>query len=207
MIRKLLCVFSVCAAATAVSPSAEAGTKKSFLPPLPYETYFAKYRADRAVLKFNDFSGKINAKRIKKLLRSGRVLGDRVLLDNNLAVYFPEGYIVSSTMRLDQFRPKKGLTAKKITSTKDIEVNPDYALVNLMDEHLGEVCAEITTSDQVKASVRKNRDGILSLVKQTSGRFDYLVGEQSEAFEITSALKPSYLSSNHEIQRAVSKCI
>ena len=207
MMKHILYATSLFAVSVLMGQPAEAGAKKGYLPTLPYESYFAKYRADRSVLKFNDFSGKIKAQRIKKLLRSGRVLGDRVLLDNNLAVYFPEGYIVSSTLRLDAFRPKKGISAKRIKSAQDLEENPDYRLVDLMDQHLGKVCAEVKLSDKVQARLRKNPDGVLSLVKHTQGQFDQVLGEASRAYEITSALSPSYLSTDRMVQRAVSKCI
>ncbi|NVK17892.1 MAG: hypothetical protein HWE30_04290 [Methylocystaceae bacterium] len=207
MFKHIFCVVTLFAVSVVMGHPAEAGAKKTYLPTLPYESYFAKYRGDRAVLKFNDFSGKIKAQRIKKLLRSGPVLGDRVLLDNNLAVYFPEGYIVSSTLRLDAFRPKNGVTAKRIKSSHDLEENPDYQLVEQMDQHLGKVCAEINLPNQIKARLRKSPDGILSLVKHTPGRFDRLVGTQSRAYEITSALKPSYLSKEREVIIAAMRCI
>lgn len=54
----------------AVPAFGEAASKSKSLPALPFEQYFAGKRGDHDVLKFNDFSGKIKAHRIKKLLRS-----------------------------------------------------------------------------------------------------------------------------------------
>lgn len=205
--RRFLSSLLVVSAFIGGANVADAGYKKTSLPPLPFETYFAKDRTDSDVLKFNDFSGKIKAQRIKKLLRSGPILGDRVLLDNNLAVYFPEGYIVSSTMHIEQFRPKNGMSEKQIKSANDIEMNPEYDLVNKIDHHLGKVCAEIPSPENQKTRLRRNEEGILSLVKRTQGRFDKILGKQSEDVMVISALEPHYLSSDRKIQLVASNCI
>jgi hypothetical protein len=190
----------------AYSSTAEATPKTKSIPSLPFEQYFASLRGDQDVLKFNDFSGKIKAQRIKKLLRSGPVLGDRVLLQNNTAVYFPEGYIVSATAQFEKWRPKTGLTIDHVSSARDIEINPDYRLVENIDSQLGRVCAELPSPTQT-LQFRKTTDGMFSLVRKTKGRFDHLLGEQSETVVITSALNPSYLSNDKRLQEMASRCI
>lgn len=175
---------------------------------LPFEEYFAQKRADKNILKFNDFSGKIVAKRIKKLLRSGNVLGDRVLLTNNTAVYFPEGYIVSSTLRLEQWRPRPGVHPKQIYSSDDVEPNPDFSLIDKIDQHLGKVCAVVPTQTPFeKIIVRKTDDGMLSLVQRIKGRLDKVIGRPSEDVVISSALSPQYLTTDRNIQKIVSSCL
>ncbi len=192
----------------AVPVLGEAASKSKSLPALPFEQYFAGKRGDHDVLKFNDFSGKIKAHRIKKLLRSGPILGDRVLLQNNTAIYFPEGYIVSATAQFEKWRPKRGIKVDHVASAHDIEINPDYGLVKSIDNQLGQVCAEIPSqTPEIILQLRKRTDGLISLVKKTQGRFDHIIGQPSETIEVTSALSPSYLSSDHKIQAIASRCI
>lgn len=189
------------------SPS-QAAERKSVSPELPFEQYFAKKRGDRTLLKFNDFSGKISGDRILKLLRSGSLLGDRVLLRNNTAIYFPDGYIVSASIRLERWQERQGLTPEQVRTPSDIEPNPDYALVNDVERNLGKVCAEIP-SRRPKETVRlrKTKDGMLSLVKRTSGRYDHIAGQDSEAIIVTSAVDPKFLSGDREIQEIAKRCI
>lgn len=188
--------------------SANAAGRHSIGPDLPFERYFASKTGEASVLKFNDFSGKIDASRIKKLLRSGNLLGDRVLLKNNAAVYFPDGYIVSFSIRLERWLAKNGMGPEQVRSSHEVEPNPDYVLVSKVEEQLGRVCAEIPDSNpQEKIRLRKSRSGILSLVKRTVGRFDHIVGEPSETIVITSAMEPQFLSPDNRVWRAASSCI
>jgi len=186
----------------------EAASKSKSLLPLPFEQYFAGKRGDRDVLKINDFSGKIKAHRIKKLLRSGPILGDRVLLQNNTAVYFPEGYIVSATAQFEKWRPKPGIQIERVATSQDVELNPDYRLIEKIDNQLGRVCLDIPSfSPKTIIQLRKRTDGLISLVKKTQGRFDHIIGQPSETVEVTSALSPSYLSSDKKIRELASRCI
>ncbi len=185
-----------------------AGQNLTLLPALPFENYFAAKRADHEILKFNDFSGKIKAQRIKKLLRSGSILGDRVLLKNNTAIYFPEGYIVSSTLRIEQWRPKNRVHPKQIYSVNDVESNPDFRLIQEIDQHLGKVCAIVPSHDQkLSTRLRKLPNGVISLVQRVRGRLDKIIGKPSEDVIITSSLNPTYISSDIAIQKMASSCI
>ena len=195
-------------AALFVTAPVAAADKNRAGPDLPFERYFAAAKNGINILKFNDFSGKIEAARIKKLLRSGNILGDRVLLNNNAAVYFPDGYIVSYSIRLEKWLAKTGLRAEQVSTSQEVEPNPDYVLTSKIEEQLGHVCAEVQASNpHEKVRLRKSKSGVLSLIKRTAGRFDHIVGAPSETVLITSALEPQFLSPDQQVHKAAQRCI
>lgn len=179
-------------------------------PMLPFEGYFAKQRGDVDVLKFNDFSGKIKGNRIKKLLRSGPILGDRVLLQNDTAVYFPDGYIVSMTKRFDKWRKSvlKNNISFSSLSPHGLELNPEYKIIESLDRYLGSVCAEAKLDDRGNMiRIRKSRGGVLSLVQRAPGTFDHIPEAKSQSVIVTSSLNPRYLSQDVSIRNLAHSCL
>lgn len=196
--------LSICVAVVAGVRPVEASPD----PALPFEPYFAKTRGGGPALRFNDFSGRISEARIKALLRSGTILGDKVLLQNGTAVYFPEGYIVSASTSLQQFRPKNGKRAKAVRSPDDLERNPDYGLIDRFDGLLGPVCAEGPgASPGTMVRVRQSERGVLSVVIIGPGRFDALLGEKTVGYRVTSALNAAYLEIDAMTESLIGDCL
>ena len=188
--------------------SGNAAGKRGANPEVPFERYFADKRGDGSVLRFNDFSGKIAGSRILKLLRSGNILGDRVLLKSNTAVYFPDGYIVSSSLKLDPWRERPGLDPRHVKAQSDLVPNPDYRLVESVENKLGRVCATVAAHRPNESfRLRRSQSGVLSLVKRTPSAFHHIKGGNEQAVTITSALDPRYLSLDPEIRRQANRCL
>ncbi|MGB0683832.1 MAG: hypothetical protein ACPGOV_14050 [Magnetovibrionaceae bacterium] len=184
-----------------VTPSLASG------PEIPFESYFAKVRGEKQILKFNDFSGRIAARRIKTLLRSGDVLGDRVLLTNGLDVYFPEGYIVSSSVAFEAFQPKAGLAPTRVRSMGDLEANPHYHLTKQFDKHLGPVCSEGDGQKPgTRVRVRRSKSGVISVVQLQPGRFDLISGQKSISYRVISAVARTYLPRKSRIRGLLKAC-
>jgi len=176
-------------------------------PVIPFERYFADARGGGQTLKFNDFSGEIGANRIKALLRSGSTLGDRVLLQNGIAVYFPEGYIVSSSMTLNKFRPKGGLQDKAVRSKSDLEPDPNYHLSAQFDRLLGPVCAEVDGPlPGTKLRARRTARGVFSVIRVGPGQFDALSGERSVGYRIVSAVDTPFLGRDPTVAILIDQC-
>ena len=186
----------------------QAVTAAADKPLIPFESYFAGKRTNGEALQFNDFSGKIPGDRIKALLRSGNVLGDRVLLQNGIAVYFPEGYIVSASMTLDEYQPKSGMNIDTVRSSSDLEPNPNYHLVGQFEHLLGPVCAE--TSGAVpgtKIRARQKPNGVLSVIQIGPGQFDSFSGETSVGYQIVSAIEAPFLGGDAIVVDLVERCL
>ncbi|HEX9647924.1 MAG TPA: hypothetical protein VGB88_10525 [Alphaproteobacteria bacterium] len=181
---------------------------------LPFEQS-AAYKVDsRSVLHFDDYAGKITDQRIKRLLRSGDILGDRVLLQNDVAVYFPDGHIVSAKAEFHTYRPVAGLFPWNVYSAVQVEPNPNYQYRSEFDALLGPACAETVYSKGSKrrpgesyARLRINRQNVLSLELDSPGLYDYLTGEPSRSYTVTSALDPYYLGDAQVVQQLMNTCI
>ena len=174
-------------------------------PVMPFEKYFADQRGDGKFLRFNAFSGDIPGKRIKALLRSGQVIGDRILLSEDVAVYFPDGYIVQSQTRLGKYIPKKGLKATTVVKRDHLMENPRYALVEHFDQILGKECARSEYANGF-AALRIKRDGVMSLVLETSGLYDPLVDEQTITYTVTSAVQSVFIGNQGLMPELLLKC-
>tara|TARA_R110002033_G_scaffold169905_3_gene211622 strand:- start:1796 stop:2476 length:681 start_codon:yes stop_codon:yes gene_type:complete len=184
------------------SVSAQAGDPT---PIVPFEKLFAKERGDSKVLRFNGFSGEIPGKRIKALLRSGPILGDRVLLSEDVAVYFPDGYIVQSQARLAKYVPAPGLQPTQVVGRDNLMENPRYNLVAQFDGALGQECARVVYGDGF-ASLRINRGGVMSLITETPGIFDGLVNEHTTTYDITSAVTPVFMGNKGLLPDLIRLC-
>ncbi|WP_245881324.1 hypothetical protein [Thalassospira marina] len=182
--------------------SAQAGEPT---PVVPFEKLFAKERGDSKVLRFNGFSGEIPNKRIKALLRSGPILGDRVLLSEDVAVYFPDGYIVQSQARLAKYVPSPGLKPNQVLSRNNLVKNPRYNLVSEFDGVLGRECARVAYADGF-ASLRINRSGVMSLITEGPGIFDAVLGENTTTYDITSAVKPVFMGNKGLVPDLIRLC-
>ncbi|WP_085581539.1 hypothetical protein [Thalassospira mesophila] len=174
-------------------------------PVVPFEKLFARERGDSKVLRFNGFSGEIPGKRIKALLRSGPILGDRVLLSEDVAVYFPDGYIVQSQARLAKYVPTPGLKANQVLSRANLMKNPRYNLVVQFDGVLGNECARVSYA-QGFASLRINRSGVMSLVTESPGIFDAVTGEPTTTYDVTSAVQPVFMGNKGLLPDLIRLC-
>lgn len=190
------------AATAAMTPAANAADKT---PVVPFERYFADLRGDGKTLRFNAFSGEIPGKRIKQLLRSGQVIGDRILLAEDVAVYFPDGYIVQSQTHFGKYIPKAGLKPGAVSDRDHLMENPRYALVERFDTILGRECARTEYANGF-ASLRMKPDGVMSLVLETAGYFDALVDEHTKAYSVTSAVQPVFIGNQGLVPELMAQC-
>lgn len=181
---------------------------------VPFEQSAAVVLDGRSMLYFDDSSGRIGDHRIKRLLRSGDILGDRVLLKNNVAIYFPDGHIVSAKAEFHSHRPHAGLFPWNVYSAAQIEPNPAYQYRAEFDALLGSPCAEVVylkaggrrSGDSI-ARLRINRQNVLSLELDTPGRYDRLTGQSTRSYTVTSALDPYYLGDPVVVQQLMDACI
>ncbi|MDP6953802.1 MAG: hypothetical protein QGF53_13695 [Alphaproteobacteria bacterium] len=183
-------------------------------PMLPFEE-FVEVSIDRSKwLRYDDSVGRILEPRIERLLRSGDVLGDRVLLKNQVAVYFPNGFIVSSKAEFHTYRPIDGLMPWNVYYRDQIEPNPRYERINEFDRLLGNSCAEVPyfrgrspqRNGESFARMRINPHGVLSLVLDMPGRYDYLTNEASKSLTVTSAVDSYYLGDPGLVAKLVKDC-
>jgi|TARA_B100002003_G_scaffold159411_1_gene147932 hypothetical protein len=182
-------------------------------PILPFEE-FVEISIDRSkLLRFDDSVGRILEPRIERLLRSGDILGDRVLLKNQVAVYFPNGSIVSSKAEFHTYRPIDGLMPWNVYYRDQIEPNPRYERIKEFDRLLGTACAEIPylmargrQRGDSFARLRVNRHGVLSLVLDSPGRYDYLTHETSNSYAVTSAVDSYYLGDPRIVTNLIKDC-
>jgi len=199
------------AALLGVAAPAQAGDQ----PMLPFEE-FVEVSIDRSrLLRFDDSVGRIIEPRIERLLRSGDILGDRVLLKNQVAVYFPNGFIVSSKAEFHTYRPVDGLMPWDVYYRDQIELNPRYGRIGEFDRLLGSSCAEVPyfggrsprqQQGESYARMRINRHGVLSLVLDTPGRYDYLTHEPSNSLTVTSAVDSYYLGDPGLVAKLTKDC-
>lgn len=179
----------------------------SDLPVLPFEKYFAAINGQKELLRFDDFSGRIGSDRIKALLRSGDTIGDRVLLRNGTAVYFPEGYIVSSRFAVPAFRPKAGVAVAEIDGIEDLDPNPHYGLVERFDDLLGPICAEEQNAGGGRLlRLRRTERGVFSLVTVRPGAFEALIGRRAPSYEVISVVDEAYLPGSGVVRQLVMGC-
>ena len=183
-------------------------------PMVPFEQSAAVKVDSRSMLRFDDFAGRIGDSRIKRLLRSGDILGDRVLLENDVAVYFPDGHIVSAKAEFHSHRPTGGLFPWNVYSAAQIEPNPAYQYRAEFDSLLGPACAESVylkggnrRGGDSYARLRINPQHVLSLELDTPGRYDGLTGETTRSYTVTSALDPYYLGDPAVVQQLMDACI
>ncbi len=197
-----LAVATLAVATMSVLPTARAADKT---PVVPFERYFADLRGDGKTLRFNAFSGEIPGTRIKELLRSGQVIGDRILLAEDVAVYFPDGYIVQSQANFAKYVPKYGVKPSEVSGRDDLVENPRYALINRFDVILGRECARTEYANGF-AALRIKPDGVMSLVLETAGHFDALVDEQTKAYTVTSAVQPVFIGNQGLVPDLIAQC-
>ncbi|MEQ8284924.1 MAG: hypothetical protein RIG26_09985 [Thalassospira sp.] len=211
MMKAIKTVFSrraggvVLALAVGLITMTPAAQSADITPVVPFEKYFADQRGDGKYLRFNAFSGEIPGKRIKALLRSGQVIGDRVLLAEDVAVYFPDGYIVQSQARFGKYIPKAGVHPGGIANRDHLMENPRYALVDRFDSILGRECARTEYANGF-AALRIKPDGVLSLVLETSGMFDALIDEQTTTYSVTSAVQSVFIGNQGLMPELIAKC-
>ena len=182
-------------------------------PAVPFE-HLAKVALDKnSMLHYDDYAGKIAEERIKRLLRSGPILGDRILLNNDVAIYFPDGHVVSSKTEFHSFRPIGILMPWDVYYRNQIEPNPRYGLVAELDAIVGPPCAETKylkasdrqTSDSY-ARMRFSKTGVMTFEIDSSGRYDYLTGEITRSYVLTSAIDPYYLGDQVVVQALIDAC-
>lgn len=202
-LRRACCAVLGIAMMAAVVPSP--AKSADVTPVMPFEKYYADLRGDGKFLRFNAFSGDIPGKRIKALLRSGQVVGDRVLLSEDVAVYFPDGYIVQSQARFGKYIPKRGIPAGSVVKADHLMENPRYALVKNFDQILGKECARSEYANGF-AALRIKRDGVMSLVLETSGLYDPLVDEQTTTYTVTSAVQPVFIGNQGLMPELLAQC-
>ena len=211
MLKAIAAVFSrrsggvtlaLAIASAAITPAAMAADKT---PIVPFEKFYADQRGDGKLLRFNAFSGEIPGKRVKALLRSGQVVGDRILLSEDVAVYFPDGYIVQSQARFSKYIPKPNVVPGTVASRDHLSENPRYALVERFDTILGRECARTEYANGF-AALRIKSDGVVSLVLETSGLYDQIVDEQTTTYSVTSAVQPVFIGNQGLMPELMAKC-
>lgn len=205
----------IAASALAIgAATAATGAGAGEQPMLPFEVY-SEIAVDASTrLRFDDFAGKIFDARIERLLRSGNILGDRVMLRNQIAVYFPDGHIVSSTAEFHTYRPLPGLQPWNVYYRDQIEINPHYGRIGELDDLVGATCAEMPYlrgrarrgGGESFARLRINRHGVISLVLDSPGRYDYLTDEPSRSFNVVSAVDVYYLGDPAIVQPLIEAC-
>lgn len=183
------------------------------MPVIPFETHAEVPLDEASMLRFDDYAGKIPDSRIKRLMRSGPILGDRVLLMNEVAVYFPDGHIVSTKVEFHNYRPVGNLMAWHVYTADQVEPNPRYTMINQFDVVYGEACAETLyvrgserRGGESYARLRHNGQGILTFELDTPGRYDYLTGETTRSYTMTSALDPYYLGDPQVVRELRENC-
>lgn len=174
-------------------------------PVVPFEKIFAAERGDSHVLRFNRFSGDIPGKRIKALLQTGQIVGDRVLLSEDTSVYFPDGYIVQSQAHLAKYIPAHGLGRDQVFSPDDLAPNPRYRLVAKFDQVLGRECARVEYHGGF-AALRRNGNGVMSLVLESPGLFDSVMNEKTITYNITSAVRPVFIGNKGLVPDLIRLC-
>jgi hypothetical protein len=94
-----------------------------------------------------------------------------------------------------------------------IEPNPRYQRINEFDRLLGGACAEVPylrgrgrQQGDSYARMRINRHGVLSLVLDAPGRYDYLTHETSNSFTVTSAVDTYYLGDPRLVAKLLKDC-
>jgi hypothetical protein len=189
-------------ASVSMTPAAMAADST---PIVPFEKYYADQRGDGKYLRFNVFSGEIPGKRIKELLRSGQVVGDRILLSEDVAVYFPDGYIVQSQARFGKYIPKAEVKGEGVLNRDHLTENPRYALVERFDTILGRECARMEYANGF-AALRIKPDGVMSLVLETSGLYDQIVDEQTTTYSVTSAVQPVFIGNQGLMPELMAQC-
>ncbi|MDG4719316.1 MULTISPECIES: hypothetical protein [Thalassospira] len=189
-------------ASVSFAPAAVAADKT---PIVPFEKYYADQRGDGKYLRFNAFSGEIPGKRIKALLRSGQVIGDRILLSEDVAVYFPDGYIVQSQARFGKYVPKANIKTEGVSKRDHLTENPRYALVERFDTILGRECARTEYANGF-AALRIKPDGVMSLVLETSGLYDQIVDEKTTTYSVTSAVQPDFIGNQGLMPELMAQC-
>jgi len=182
-------------------------------PVIPFENYSKVALDETSMLRFDDYAGKIPDSRIKRLMRSGPILGDRVLLRNDVAVYFPDGHIVSTKVEFHNYRPVGNLMAWHVYTVDQVEPEPRYTMIDQFDSVYGQACAQtlyVRGSDrrggESFARLRRNGHGIVTFELDTPGRYDYLTGETTRSYTMTSALDPYYLGDPQVIQALSDSC-
>jgi hypothetical protein len=182
-------------------------------PTVPFEHLSKISLNEKSRLHYDDYAGKISDSRIKRLLRSGPILGDRVLLRNDVSVYFPDGHIVSSQTEFHSFKPKGDLRPWDVYYRRQIEPNPRYARVAEFDQVLGPVCAETQylkarghESGESFTRMRISKSGVMTFEIDTPGRYDYLTGEITRSYTLTSAINPYYLGDLVVAQSLIDAC-
>ena len=203
--KSVLCAVSAVFGLGLLTYSHVAAQAAEPTPVVPFEKLFAKERGDSKVLRFNGFSGEIPNKRIKELLRSGPILGDRVLLSEDVAVYFPDGYIVQSRAQLPKYIPSPGLKPFQVLSRDNLIKNPRYKLVKEFDNVLGRECARVAYGSGF-ASMRINRGGVMSLITETPGLYDAVMDEHTTTYDVTSAVQPVFIGNKGLVPDLIRLC-
>ncbi len=205
---RTLCTTVLFGVGAVVAP-AFAGGK----PIVPFE-HLAKVALDeKSKLHYDDYAGKISEARIKRLLRSGPILGDRVLLQIDVAIYFPDGHVVSSKTEFHSYKPIGDLMPWNVYYRKQIEPNGRYALVAELDAIVGPPCAETKylkgRGRQVGdsyARMRFSKSGVMTFEIEAPGRYDYLTGEITRSYTLTSAIDPYYLGDQVVVHALIDAC-
>lgn len=183
-------------------------------PIIPFESHSSVAHDEASMLRFDDYAGKIPDSRIKRLMRSGPILGDRVMLQNDVAVYFPDGHIVSTKVEFHNYRPVGSLMAWHVYTVDQVEPNPRYAMIDQRDSIFGPVCAEtlyVRGSErrgggESYARLRQNRQGYITFELDSPGRYDYLTGETTRSYTLTSALDKYYLGDPQVVETLLEGC-
>ena len=133
---------------------------------------------------------------------------------NEVAVYFPDGHIVSTKVEFHNYRPIGNLMAWHVYTVDQVEPNPRYSMIDQLDSVFGHACAETLYirgshrrgGGESYARLRRNRHGFTTFELDTPGRYDYLTGETSRSYTLTSALDNYYLGDPQVVQTLMENC-
>jgi hypothetical protein len=139
------------------------------------------FEAEKAGVRLNDDATTIPGHRIRGLPVVDGKMGEHVVLDGGVELYFPFGRVVAASR----------------------EIHPGDASygrhIGMFDSALGAACA----SEQAGAPIElRLKDSMITVVRQTAAG-----SADRPAFRVTSVVEPRWLDSDPAVQRLYTKCL
>jgi hypothetical protein len=148
---------------------------------IPFETERAALRGDNSFVRLNQDATAIPAHRIRGLPIVDGKMGEHVLLDGGVELYFPFGRIVSASMSL-------------------LPTDAGYTrAVNQFDAALGRACAREDAGGKVELRMK---DEMISVVRHVEGGT-----AQAPAYKITRVAETRWLDGDATVRRLHTLCL
>lgn len=189
-----------------LAPAAHAGGPQVPKGPvLPFEREYAARRHEHSVLSFNDHIARVPGNRILDLPTVNGRMGDRVTLTEGQTLFFPVGYLVTATYRIDKLRPRRGVASP--ASATDLEANPDYAFVKRFDAEFGQVCARtVDKASDISVEFRILPGKTMTVILDTPGRYDAIGSEKTRSYGIFVGQEERYVVLDQISRRLLAHC-